>query len=221
MSFGLYGTFPFTFGGEDSPQEITSEAMKTALSPEPGLGYDVRDALMAAEVDAHANVSATIWDVNERLANGVLPLRMMEDLIEAEQVYGIRPTPEQSDAERRAAVAAKKLALPSNTLSAIEAAAEELAGNQFVSMSTASETQVYVFWPLGNPGPPGFEWTSSRNHIQIAITKDGLPDDTSFDRLRANMTALLDAMVPSTHTFSVNTGSGFILAQSLLGLGGF
>jgi len=221
MSFGLYGTLPFTFGGEESSQEITSQALKTALSPETGLGYDVTDPMMVAEIDADANAIATIWDVNERLTNSALPLRMMEALPDAEQIYGIRPTPQQSDAERRANVAAKVRAIPDNTLASIQAAAEALAGNQFVSVSVPSESQVYVFWPIGNPGPPGFEWTSSRNHLQVALTKAGLPDDASFDRLRASMTGLLDAMVPSTHTFSVNTGSGFILAESLLGLGGF
>lgn len=221
MSFGLYGTFPFTFGGEESSQEIASQALKTALSPEPGLGYDVTDAMMVAEIDADANAIATIWDVNERLTNSALPTRMMEALPEAEQVYGIRPTPEQSDAERRANVAAKARALPDNTLTSIESAVRALAGDQFVSMNLPSESQVFVFWPLVNPGPPGFEWTSSRNHIQISLTKAGLPDDASYERLRAATINLLDAMVPSTHTFSVNTGSGFILAESLLGLGGF
>lgn len=221
MSFGLYGTMPFTFGGEESPQEIASQALKTALSPEKGLGYDVTDPLMVAEIDAHANTIATIWDVNTRLANSAIPLRMMETLSESEQVYGIRPTPEQSDQERRASLAAKMIALPSNTLSAIEQAAQALAGAQFVGMFTASESQVYVFWPLVNPGPPGFEWTSSRNHIQIALTNDGLPDDASYTRLRSSMTNLLDAMLPSTHTFSVTLGTSFILSESKLGLGGF
>lgn len=221
MAFGRFGTFPFRFGGGTSAQQIAAESMKTALAPGPGLGYDVTDPIISSEIEAHAGAVGTIWAVNERLKNNALPLRMMEELPNAEQVYGIRPTPEQSDDERRAAVAAKKSALTSNTLSAIEAAAQALAGAQFVGMFTGSESQVYVFWPLGNPGPPGFEWTSSRNHIQIAITKDGLPDDTTFERLRANMINLLDAMVPSTHTFSVNSGSGFILGESLFGLGGF
>lgn len=221
MSFGLFGVFPFTFGGEESAQEIASQALKTALSPEKGLGYDVADPLMAAEIDAHANTIATIWDVNTRLANSAIPLRMMETLSDAEQIYGLRPTPDQSDAERRGAVAAKVIALPSNTLSAITQAAQALAGAQFVGMFTASESQVFVFWPLINPGPPGFEWTSSRNHIQIALTNDGLTDDASYTRLRSSMTNLLDAMLPATHTFSVTLGTSFILSESKLGLGGF
>lgn len=221
MSYGLYGTFPFTFGGEESAQEITSQALKTALSPEPGLGYDVTDPMMVAEIDADANAIASIWDVNERLTNSALPLRMMEALPEAEQIYGVRPTPDQSDAERRVNIAAKVRALPDNTRASIQAAAEALAGSQFVGMFTPSESQVYVFWPLVNPGPPGFEWTSSRNHIQIALTKAGLPDDASYERLRASMTGLLDAMLPATHTFGVTLGTSFILGTSQLGLGGF
>lgn len=221
MSFGLYGTLPFTFGGEESVQEISSQALKTALSPETGLGYDVTDPMMVAEIDADANAIATIWDVNERLTNSALPLRMMEALPEAEVVYGIRPTPAQSDAERRANVAAKVRATPDNTLVSIQAAAIALAGNQFVSLSVASESQVYVFWPLVNPGPPGFEWCSSRMHIQIALTKAGLPDDASYERLHSSMTNLLDAMVPAPHTFGVTLGTSFILGTSKLGLGGF
>lgn len=218
MPLGRWGRFPFRFGGEQPVEEIAAGAMLKALSPEPGVGFDRTDPMLEAEVNSHAGVIATIWSVNERVTNSAIPPLMMESLPEAEEAYGIRPTPNQSDAERRAVVAGKKLTSSSNRRGDIEDAVRAIAKTQFVALNVADEaTQVYAWWPGGDPGFPGMEWASNRMHYQVSLTKAGLPDDASFARLRAAVENLLHAILPASHTFSVNTGIGFVIGESLLG----
>ncbi len=216
-TLGQWGSFPFSFGGDAEPEEVVYSALLLALSPEPGVGYDVSDPLLQGEIASYAGIAGGVWNVNERLSNQVLPLRMLEALPDAEAILKIRPTPEQSDDERRAVVAGKTIALRGNTMSDIEAAVRAVAGDQFVAVWTAPESSVYCYWPYGSPGPPGQEWSSNRCFVKVQITKAGLGSQAAFLRLRSSIEALLHVMLPSAHTFAVSTSDGFILGESILG----
>lgn len=215
-SFGFWGSFPFTFGGEEEPEESAHYAMLDALAPEPGIGFDTSDPLLIAEVAAHASVVGGIWDINERVRRQALPLSMLEALPEAEEALRIRPTPEQTDDERRAIVAAKTIALKGNTIPEIEEAVRAIAGNQFVTLYVPPESAVVTYYPL-NPGPPGLEWMSTRCFVRIQLTKEGLTDDATFYRMRSAIEDLLNQQLPASHIFAVNTGTGFIIGESLIG----
>lgn len=208
MPFGNFGTMPFTFGGETPVKETATNAILAALSPSQGLGYDTSAPSLVAEVEAHGNVVATIWAVNERVALSEVPSAMMESLPDAETAYGVRPTPQQSDTERRSVIAAKKRGAIGNSSTDLEAAIRAIAGSNFVALHTVDDSERWVFWTM-EPGPPGVEWASATCMYQVQLSKDGLASDAEFLRMRSAVENLLMAMLPSSHTFYVGTGTGF------------
>lgn len=220
MPFGAFGRFPFRFGGGRPVKKVVRDAMLLSLSPEPGLGMDISDPGLRAEINAYAGVVSSIWRINGRVKGQSLPMQMLEALPDAELVYGCRPTPDQSDNERRAAVAGKMLALRGNAMPDIEEAVRAIAGAQFVALETIPSEDGWHFWPGGDPGPPGLEWASSNCYIRVQLTKSGLPNDAAYERLRAAVINQLHVQVPASHIFAVSTGSSFTVGESLLGEAG-
>jgi hypothetical protein len=205
-SFGAFGGFPFTLGGDDEAEEVAYHALLSRLEP----AYDSQDAFIQGEVAAHAAVVRIAWDVSARLRNQVVPERMMEALPDWEQALYLRPTPEQTDYERRAAVAAKLRGVPNNALADIEEAMVKLLGNTFVALKVVAPADEIVFWPGVNPGPPGFEWSSNRRIVAVQLTKAGTPDDALFARKMAAAKALLGSMLPADMLGVTQVGLGAI-----------
>ena len=214
MGWGIYGSFPLTFGDtSDDAHEVEHKALLDAL--EPGFSPE-EDTAHDIETYAHALAMAMIWDANERLANQAIPEKMIDALPIWEETLKLTPTIGQSDQSRRAAVAAKLRGLINNALPDIEAAAKKAAGTSFHSLVLADPSNTVSYWPGGIPGPPGYEWTSSRALIGIRLTKAGL-SDAQFNAIRSAIVNALDAMIPAWMTFSIGTGSSFICAQGVVG----
>lgn len=209
MGFGVYGTFPFTFGDTtDDAFEVEHKALLDAMSP----ALDpTEDTAHEIETYAEALGLAMIWDANERLANQAIPERMLEALTDWEQVLKLNPSVDDSDQERRARVAAKLRGLINNALPDIEATAMKALGVNFGAVVLADPDDHFVFAPGNTPGPPGYEWSSSRAIICIRMTDSGL-NAAQFAAKRAALIQALDAMAPSWMSYECGTGEdGFIV----------
>lgn len=207
---GKYGRSPYPrrYGGGPNVLEIEHMAMLDALEP----GWDVSDdTAVYAETYAHALAVTAIWRINGRLANMLIPLKMMESLPVWEQATGLRPKPSDSPQVRRRALAAKMRGFVGNTLRDIFDVCATAAGVNFLGLSGDATPTVY--WPGLNPGPPGFEWSSTRASIGVQLSKDGLTD-AAFGELFQSLHDNLDKLIPGWMTFQMGVGTastGFIV----------
>lgn len=91
------------YGGSRPRVQIILEALNGAR----GTAYDVTETSPVwVENLAHARAIADVWDTNELLGNQFDPARMSVLLSRWEKIYGLQPAPTDSDATRRARVAA-------------------------------------------------------------------------------------------------------------------
>ena len=221
LAFGRHNPFPFRFGGGDSTVEIEEQALLDALAP----AFDPSDdTAHFQEIHADAIAVASIWEMNGRLANQVIPMRMLEALTTWEEATRTNPTSGDLDIERRKRVAAKLRGLSGNALPDIEETCRALLGSTFVAVHSVDDADRMFYWPAGPstpsgdsaPGPPGYEWSSNVAHLQIEVTKNALDDD-EFNAKMAALENTLDALLPAWMTCTWHTGSGFIVSESLLG----
>lgn len=210
---GRWSGLPFECSGDDPVDEQEYEALRSALAPD-GRGYNIDDDLIDIEIEAHAAALRLIWDVNERTANQAIPAWMLEEVTRWEEILRLRPDPADSDNERRAAIEAKLRGLTGNTIVDVEATARAIFGPLFVSVNVPESASTYAWWPGVNPGRPGFEWSTNRMTIGVAVSRGGLTDET-FSRKLSRLRESLDAMLPVWMTFTVGIApegetSGFI-----------
>ena len=215
MGFGVYGTFPFTFGDTtDDAFEVEHKALLEAMSP----ALDpTEDTAHEIETYAEALGLAMIWDANERLANQAIPEKMLEALTDWEQVLKLNPSVDDSDQERRARVAAKLRGLINNALPDIEATAKKALGVNFGAVVLVDPADHYVYSPANVPGPPSFEWSSSRAIVGIRMTTTGL-NAAQFSAKRAATIQALTSMLPSWMAESVGVGSEFVINEGVFGV---
>lgn len=214
MGFGVYGTFPFTFGDTtDDAFEVEHKALLEAMSP----ALDpTEDTAHEIETYAEALGLAMIWDANERLANQAIPEKMLEALTDWEQVLKLNPSVDDSDQERRARVAAKLRGLINNALPDIEATAKKALGVNFGAVVLVDPANQVTYWPGGVPGPPGLEWYSSRAIVGIRMTTAGL-NAAQFAAKRAALIQALDSTLPSWMAMACGVGSEFVVNQGIVG----
>jgi len=215
LSFGKWGGFPFKFGGtQQKPSKVEHRALLAAMEP----ALDPTDGTVhAIETFAEARTLGMIWGAGKRLANQAIPARMLEALPDQEQILKIIPTPGTTDNERRDAVAAKQRGLAGNTMVDIEAALRKLLGRNFEEILYTPREDVVAYWPGGIPGPPGYEWTSSKAHIGIRVNLNGLSPGEG-QKLGAKLFGLLDTMIPAWMSYSIGVGSEFVLSKGMLGI---
>ena len=211
-SLGLYGGFPFEFGGGEPFVEAEHLALLEALEPGWDGGEDTEHWI---ECFAHAVALHSIWSCSGRIAGQAIPMRMLEALPTWEEASKLRPFPGETDIERRRQVAARFLGIVSNAFPAIYDACVALIGSTFVGLLTVPASQVVAYWPGGTPGPPGYEWSSNRAQLQVQVTKAML-NDVEFRTQMNALTRMLDTMLPAWMSFDWHTGSGFILGESIL-----
>ena len=183
-----------------------------------GFGVDVDDDA-EIEASAFARLLAIIWSINRRVANQNFPRRMIEGLLTWETAMQLRPTPAQGENERRRAVAARMRGYTNNNLTTDMApAVAELTGTSYVTERTLAEADTTTYWPMVNPGPPGFEFASNRCHYAFELTTAGSGRTAFLDR-RDRAAALIDEMRADYNTFEVGTDpdTGFTVGKSLVG----
>ena len=213
--FGKTNPFPRRFGGGTRACTYEEKALSRAFAKDLTNGISLAaSSPYAAEAYAYGGCIANIWAIDERLRGADIPARMMETLPTYEEILRTRPSAEDSDNERRAIVAAKLRGISGQATSEdIEAVCRELLGSAFEGLRKIEEANEFSYWPGMNPGPPGFEWTSNRATIGIAVRRDGR-SDAAWDRAIAQLTALLRTLLPAWEIFEIGTDDGgFILGD--------
>lgn len=219
-SFGKYGPFPLRFGGGVRAIEAVHRQYQETL--EPYLDVADEDGIPYVETYAEASVMAEGWKAGQRLRNQLQPLKMLESLPVWEEATRLRVGLDDSEGERRAALAGKLRGLSGNAIGDIRDAVASLCGANFVALHTTAPADEIVFWPGINPGPPGLEWSSNRATVYVELTKAGL-DQGAFDSLVSRMLSMLDDLAPSWMAFAWFTVStsggidGFFTDLSLVG----
>jgi hypothetical protein len=168
-------------------------------------GFDVSDGTTrAAEAYAFGNAVAIIWACNERLRGNDVPQRMLETLPTYETILRTRPAPEDTDIARRAAVAAKLRGISGQwTAEDIEGVCRALLGSAYEGLRFVDPLKEFSYWPGMNPGPPGFEWTSNRATIGIAVRQDSR-SDAAWGRVLSQLRDLLNTL-PSWEVYEIGT----------------
>lgn len=211
---GVFGCFPFTFGDTtDEPQETEHRALLDAMAD---VLDPTQDTAHEIETWAQSLALAVIWEASERLANQMVPAKMLEALPWWEEVLKLTPTPEDTDNDRRARVAAKLRGLGNNALPDIEETARKVLGLSFVEVIVVDPANVISYWPGGIPGPPGLEWYSNRCVVGVRMAKAGMTDAQFFAK-RAALIQALDALIPAWMGYAVGVGSSFVVSQGIVG----
>ncbi len=212
IGFGFNNSFPFTFGGGESYEETELQALLDAYAP----GWDAsEDTANYAECQAWAQCIAMIWHANDRLRNEAIASRMLTNVPDWERILRLRPGPRDTDVERRALVASRLRGLAENTITAIRDACETLLGDYFVDLVFAAPADIVAYIPGLNPGPPGFEWSTNRMVLGIKLATGQSTADYA-DRVAA-LSSVIDSMLPSWMTYSIGTGSGFVVGVGIVG----
>lgn len=206
--------FPFRFGARDRTREVEHRALLDALRD----AFDVDSGTeIYAETHADALAIELIWRIVRRVGKQNDPRKMLENLPKWERACTLRPSALDADITRRQRLAAKLRGLSGNSLSDQEAAAAEALGNLFEAMVLVDPDDLITYWPGLNPGPPGYEWTSSRAVVGFKFTETALTANELEVILGWAMQILAD-LVPSWQTFVFGSGDGFICSEGLIGI---
>jgi len=205
--------WPRRFGGGRREHYEEHIALLDALAT----GWDISEDQSAyAESYAHAVGLSFVWIVNKRLANQIIPERMTDMLAEWEQACRLRPLPNESVLERRRRVAAKFRGIAGNRLADIIDTCQTLLGASFVGIVNVDPLTHLNYWPGVNPGPPGFEWSSTRCILGVRVQKD-LLSESEFLVRRQKLAEALDAMLPAWMSFRIGVGSSFVVNEGIVG----
>lgn len=210
---GLAYQFPFLLGESDETQTEEHNALLEALAP----AFDVTEGTeLWCEAYADATAIAAAWSACDRLRSQGIPLRMLETLSTWERSLGLRPTVQQTDVERRQSVDAKFRGLSHNAYVDIEEAVRDILGDNLVHVIVNAPADAITYWPGINPGPPGYEWTTSTARLCVVMTEDGLSPGT-LERKKAAVVTQLNTMLPAWQTFVVGVGSSFVVSVGIVG----
>ena len=162
-----------------------------------------------------------VWIAGKRAANQAQPLKMLDWLESYEQAMQLRPGLGDSDAQRRAELAAKFVALTGNAERDILAAVSQVMGINIVQVYYLDDSEATTYLPGINPGPPHLDWFSQRCIAFVEVTAAGLTGD-QFDKRVAKLAETLESILPTWMAYDIarfddlGSGSGFYLDHSLL-----
>lgn len=215
--FGKTNPFPRRFGGGTRAKTYEERALSRAFAKD---GFDVsRESVKGVEAYAYAGAIAQIWAVNTRLRGADIPARMMETLPTYEEVLRTRPSPQDTDNDRRANVAARLRGISGQAkYEDIEGVCAALLGSAFEGLRNVESADEFSYWPGINPGPPGFEWTSNRAIIGIAVRR-GTQSEGAWQRLLSQLRDIIGSLLPGWEVFEVGTDDGGFLVGDGPGAG--
>jgi hypothetical protein len=160
---------------------------------------------------------------------------MMETLTIYETILRLRPAFDDSDTERRQAVAAKFRALSGQmTYGDIEDICRAVMGSSFIQLSKADPADYMTYLPGGGgaamaalpaatwgqfaPGQPGYENSTNRCIIAIVV-RQGLLDNSTYAKLKSSLQRLLQSSLPAYMTFAIGEGTaGFVCNVGICGV---
>lgn len=211
MPFG--DPFPRHVGGGDSIRTQILADLLDALDP----GWDPSNETASyAEASVVALLVEQIWRVNRRSTNRLQPLRMLDTLHTWEEACKIQPLATDTPHARRKALAARFLSVSGNTLADLTDVVTQLGNDSFLGFETVSSP--YAYLPGANPGPPGFEYASSRATITVRLGASGNPGFDLFDLIRRVREAL-NRIAPVWMTFQIGRDDGgFVVDRGIVGV---
>lgn len=204
--FGASNCFPRKFGGGTRPYILAWQAMLDALAP----GWDVDEehgGAVRSETYGHALAIGTIWAINTRVQNQMVPLAMMETLRTWETALRLRPAPSDYVQTRRARVAAKFRGYVGNTIGDLYDTCAAIGRVNFVGFKAAMPADVVAYRPGLAPGPPGFEFTSIIAYIAIVV-QQGVLGDTAFLTLISDLQNAMAAQMPAWMGCQIGVDAG-------------
>jgi hypothetical protein len=164
-----------------------------------------------------------MWATNRRLAGQGIPAKMLENLPVWEEATRTIPQEGQSELSRRNALAAKLAILISNNITQIEVSASRILGENYHSVVVFDPATHITYWPGINPGPPGYEWSSSKAHIAVAYKSSGISDSNLKGKLDS-LSEDLEQKLPAWMTVTIGaipknaiSGYEFIINQGVIG----
>lgn len=231
--YGRTNPYPRRYGGGKrahtyATRAITQDFKRYRLDTSEG-------AVKAAEAYAYGNAIGGIWAVNKRLEGAEIPSRMMETLTLYETILRLRPASDDSDTERRQAVAAKFRALSGQmTFGDIEDICRAVMGASFVQLSKADPADYMTYMPGGGgaamaalpagtwgqyaPGQPGYEHSTNRCILAIVV-EQGILDNETYEKLKSSLYRLLQSSLPAYMDFAIGEGTaGFICDSGIVDL---
>jgi hypothetical protein len=211
--FGGYNSFPFKFGGGTATHEYEHMNMLTAL----------RAVLDTSEGTEHwcesyaeALAIAMIWAISGRVRNQMIPMKMMENLPVWENVRGLVPKPDDTLVSRRRKLSAKTSASVGNSPPYIESVCSTIAGSSFDNIEYSDESNHITYWAGVNPGPPGYEWASTRPRIGVVLNTGSLSDDAFYD-MRQEIATQLNDIVQAPGEFTIGTQGPLTAGLGIVG----
>lgn len=188
-----------------------------------------RGTLVHVENLALARAHAASWRRAERLSCNGNPALAVEKADEWRQVLGVRRRDGDTNEKLRQRNAAKLRAALGPTRMTVDDAVAGLMGPLYVRTwrnydgTTIADDNLGTFWPTVNPGAPsrdmgGGAWYSDRSHIVVELVRTASVSALEWQEKLADLTELLDLMLPATATFDwcVGADDGFTLDEDLL-----
>lgn len=214
IGLGSGNPFPLMLGGGDSVEDVELEALLDAYAP----AWDrAEDSANYAECLACAQLIAMVWAANERLRNQTVPERMLDVVTDWESILKLKPAPSDTDFDRRSRISSALRGLAGNTLTDINDVCATLLGSNFDELVFQDEAETITYWPGVNPGPPGFEWMSTRLKLGVRINQGRLGIAEFSDKVNA-LSRTLDLMLPSWMTYAIGIGDGFVCDDGICDL---
>jgi len=203
MGYGGHHPYPRRFGGGKPHLQVIHEA----LNAQRGTAFDPV-ALSVVSLENMAIARAICfdgWGTNQRLAQQWDPRRTTDMLPRWEKIFGIRPDPSASFADRREELTLRWQRFGAlATHARIETELRERLGEYFVQVEYLSLGVASVYVP-GAGYPWGTQlagvWSSTVAHILVLTQKpEGASEGQFYDAV-AQVYPILDAIVPAWVTF--------------------
>lgn len=212
-------TFPTRFPRQHGRPLFDVDAEHEALLDYLSLGWDIaEETALWAETRAEAYAITAGWLLNRRLANQLVPTRMLDNFVDWETACSLRSGANESTRARRRRLAGKMRGFVGNTISDIEDVARKAAGDRFVALVQATTTNAVSYWPGVNPGPNGFEWSSSFAIACAHLTAGNLNAGQQRRLLDTTRDAMLE-MCPAWMTCEAAFGDGTTSGSFVAGVG--
>jgi hypothetical protein len=166
MPMGFPVALPLGGGPDDLDvaQAALLEAMRDYLVP--------NDAAQLALTNGEALAIAMTWAINRRRKGQLNPNAMIETLPAWEEACGLRPGPNDTDYDRRKALAAQFLGYIGNALTQLYALCQSIAGASFLGFYLPTSSAP-TYTPGLMPGPPGWESMSCRAMVAVRLAPVG------------------------------------------------
>src|SRR5262245_27825591 len=135
--------FPAAFVAGDEQLEQEHLDLLDALAP----GWDTEsNTELYVETRVEAFAITVLWSINRRLANQLIPTRMLDNFVDWEKACMPSPAPNEPTVERRRRLAAKLRGMVNNAVADIAAAAEQALGPHFEALVTPAEADTTAYW---------------------------------------------------------------------------